>query len=128
MTLTTPTQSEYVSLGHEQRIRNQARVILSLGTPAPDCEERGEQRARRVAPGDELRGTRGAVKHLSEAGCEVLEMMEYAAKNSGLSIADAYVEASATTNLSERDKDIIKAYLARRTLIEAFSDEKEGQH
>ncbi len=64
-----------------------------------------------------------AHKHLSEAGREVLEMMEYAASNSGLSITSAYVEASATSNLSERDKDIIKAYLARRTLIEAFSEE-----
>ncbi len=63
-----------------------------------------------------------AHKHLSEAGSEVLEMMEYAASNAGLSIADAFVEASATANLSERDKDIIKAYLARRTLIEAFSE------
>jgi hypothetical protein len=64
-----------------------------------------------------------AHKHLSEAGREVLEMMDYASRNAGLSIADAYVEASATASLSERDKDIIKAYLARRTLIEAFSEE-----
>ncbi len=64
-----------------------------------------------------------AHKHLSEAGREVLEMMDYTSINSGLSIADAYVEASATASLSERDKDIIKAYLARRTLIEAFSEE-----
>ena len=68
-----------------------------------------------------------AHKHLSEAGREVLEMMEYASRNAGLSIADAYVEASATASLSERDKDIIKAYLARRTLIEAFSDEAIGE-
>jgi hypothetical protein len=54
-----------------------------------------------------------AHKHVSEAGREVLEMMEYTSHNAGLSIADAYVEASATTDLSERDKDIIKAYLAR---------------
>jgi hypothetical protein len=64
-----------------------------------------------------------AHKHLSEASREVLEMMEYTSRNSGLSIADAYVEASATAGLSERDKDIIKAYLARQTLIEAFSEE-----
>jgi len=64
-----------------------------------------------------------AHRHLSEAGRGVLEMMEYASRNAGLSIADAYAEASATTSLSERDKDIIKAYLARRTLIEAFSEE-----
>jgi hypothetical protein len=64
-----------------------------------------------------------AVKHLSEAGCEVLGMMEYAVRNAGLSITDAYVEANATASLSERGKDIIKAYLARRTLIEAFSEE-----
>jgi hypothetical protein len=64
-----------------------------------------------------------AHKHLSEAGREVLEMMEYASRNAGLSIADAYVEASATASLSEHDKDIIKAYLARRTLIEALSEE-----
>jgi hypothetical protein len=63
-----------------------------------------------------------AHKHLSEAGREVLEMMDYTSGNSGLSIADAYVEASATASLSQRDKDIIKAYLARRTLIEAFSE------
>ena len=68
-----------------------------------------------------------AHKHLSEAGREVLEMMEYASKNSELSIAEAYVEASATTSLSELDKDVIKAYLARRTLIEAFSEETEGE-
>ena len=49
------------------------------------------------------------------------------AENSGLSIADAYVEASATASLSERDKDVIKVYLARRTLIEAFSKEAVGE-
>ncbi len=68
-----------------------------------------------------------AHKHLSEVGREVLEMMDYASRNSGLPIADAYVEASATASLSERDKDIIKAYLARRTLIEAFSEEAVGE-
>ena len=47
-----------------------------------------------------------AHKHLSEAGREVLEMMEYTSRNAGLSIADVYVEASATTSLSERDKDV----------------------
>jgi hypothetical protein len=70
---------------------------------------------------------REAHKHLSEAGREVLEMMDYTSRNAGLSIADAYVEASATTSLSERDKDIIKAYLARRTLIEAFGEETAGE-
>jgi hypothetical protein len=68
-----------------------------------------------------------ACKHLSEAGREVLEMMDYTSTNAGLSIADAYVEASATATLSERDKDIIKANLARRTLIEAFSEERVGE-
>jgi hypothetical protein len=68
-----------------------------------------------------------ALKHLSDAGLEVLEMMEYAASNSGLSISEAYVEANATASLSERDKDIIKAYLARQTLIEAFSEETVGE-
>jgi hypothetical protein len=37
------------------------------------------------------------------------------------------VEASATESVSERDKDIIRAYLARRTLTEAFSDEAVGE-
>ncbi len=68
-----------------------------------------------------------AYKHLSEAGHEVLAMMDYTNRNSRLSIEDAYVEASATASLSERDKDIIKAYLARRTLIEAFSEETVGE-
>ena len=35
-----------------------------------------------------------AHKHLSQAGREVLEMMEYASRNLGTSIAEAYVEAS----------------------------------
>jgi hypothetical protein len=64
-----------------------------------------------------------AHNHLSETGREVLEMMDYTSRYSGISIADTYVEASATASLSEHDKDIIKAYLARRTLIEAFSEE-----
>jgi hypothetical protein len=68
-----------------------------------------------------------AHKHLSEAGREVLEMMDYASTRSGFSIADAYVESSATAGLSEHDKDIIKAYLARRTLIEAFREETVGE-
>ncbi len=38
-------------------------------------------------------------------------MMDYTRRNSGLSIAEAYVEASVTASLSERDKDII----SRRT-------------
>jgi hypothetical protein len=37
------------------------------------------------------------------------------------------VEASAAAGFSEHDKDIIKAYLARRTLIEAFSEETVGE-
>ena len=51
-----------------------------------------------------------AHKHLSEAVREVLEIMEYTSRDSGLSTDDSHVEA--TTSLSERDKDIIKAYLA----------------
>jgi hypothetical protein len=38
-----------------------------------------------------------------------------------------YRGSSATANLSERDKDIIKAYLAQRTLIESFSEETVGE-
>jgi hypothetical protein len=68
-----------------------------------------------------------AHKHLSEAGREVLEMMEYASRNTGRSITDVYVEASATASLSARDHDIIKAYLARLSLIEAFSEETVGE-
>jgi hypothetical protein len=38
-----------------------------------------------------------------------------------------YRGSSATASLSERGKDIIKAYLARLTLIEAFSEEAAGE-
>jgi hypothetical protein len=68
-----------------------------------------------------------AHRHLSESGREVLEMMEYASRHSGLSPTDTYVEASATANLSAHDQDIMKAYLARVTLIEAFSEETVGE-
>jgi hypothetical protein len=83
------------------------------------------QRAERPALAMSYAVHQEAHKHLSEAGREVLEMMDCANRIAGIYIADGYVEASATASLSERDKDIIKAYLARRTLIEAFS-EKEG--
>jgi hypothetical protein len=33
------------------------------------------------------------------------------------------VEANATASLTEREKEIIEAYLTRRTFIEAFSKE-----
>jgi hypothetical protein len=52
-----------------------------------------------------------AHKHLSEAGREVLEMMDCTSRNLELSIADAYVEA--TASLSERDKDIISRRILR---------------
>ena len=54
-------------------------------------------------------------------------MMGYASRDLGSSIADAFVEASATASLSGCDKDVIKAYLARRTPIEAFRDEAVGE-
>ena len=50
-----------------------------------------------------------AHNHLSEAGREVLEMMEYTSGYAELSIANAYVKFSATASLSEHDKDIMKA-------------------
>jgi hypothetical protein len=89
-------------------------------------KERGEERdelllAMSIVAHDE------AHEHLSEAGRDVLEMMEYTSRSSGLSIVDAFVEASATASLFERDKDAIKAYLARRTLIEAFGEETVGE-
>ena len=54
----------------------------------------------------------------------MLEMMECAGRNLGTSITGAYVLVSATPSLSERDKDFIKAYLVRRTLIEAATVRK----
>jgi hypothetical protein len=45
-------------------------------------------------------------------------MMDYASRDLGFSIADAYVEASATASLSERDKDI---------MLEPFSERTEGE-
>jgi hypothetical protein len=38
-----------------------------------------------------------------------------------------YRGSTATASLSERDKVTLKAYLARRTLIEAFSEETVGE-
>jgi hypothetical protein len=40
------------------------------------------------------------LKHLSEAGREVLETMEYASRSLGTSIAEAYVEASPVFHIS----------------------------
>ncbi len=39
--------------------------------------------------------------------------MKYTSRKAGLSIADAYVEASATTSLFERYKDIISRHISR---------------
>jgi hypothetical protein len=63
-----------------------------------------------------------AREHLSEAGREVLEMVEYASRHTGLGVTDAWREASATSRLSEYDNDILKAFVARVSLIDAFSE------
>jgi hypothetical protein len=39
----------------------------------------------------------------------------------------SHLSLNQPAGLSERDEDIIKAYLARRTLIEAFSEETLGE-
>lgn len=62
-----------------------------------------------------------AAKNLSRPGREALSRLDSARKAAEHSNAlDAYVEANGTASLSERDKSVIEAYLARRTLIEHF--------
>jgi hypothetical protein len=62
-----------------------------------------------------------ALEHLSREGREVLEMVEHASRHTGLAVEDAWAEARATSRLSERDQDLIKAFVARVSLIDAFS-------
>jgi hypothetical protein len=63
-----------------------------------------------------------ALEHLSEEGRRVLGMVEYASRHTGLAVEDAWAEASATSRLSERDQDLIKVFVARVSLIDAFSE------
>jgi hypothetical protein len=64
-----------------------------------------------------------AQHHLSDAGREVLDMIELVSRTSKISVADAWVEASATATLSEGDKDVLIVYVARMSLIEAFDQQ-----
>ena len=62
-----------------------------------------------------------AATNLSRPGRGALSRLESARKAAEHSnVLDAYVEANGTASLSERDKSVIEAYLARRTLIEHF--------
>jgi len=91
--------------------RSSGSGYLTLGTLWHRAIERemGEEAREELLLAMSYAAHAEALKHLSDAGCEVLEMMEYTSRNSGLSIADAYVETNATASLSERDEDIIKA-------------------
>jgi hypothetical protein len=59
---------------------------------------------------------------LTHDGIEVLEMLEFATRNSEMSLADAWAEANATVNLSQRDNFALMAYVARMELIEQFDN------
>jgi hypothetical protein len=62
-----------------------------------------------------------ATTNLSGPGRAALRRLDSARKAAKHSnVLDAYVEANGTASLSERDKSVIEAYLARRTLIEHF--------
>lgn len=63
-----------------------------------------------------------ARKSLGEEGREVLDMMDLVSRSQEGpgSIVDVWVEARATSKLSEHDKDILLAYVARMSLIEHF--------
>ncbi len=64
-----------------------------------------------------------ALERLSDEGRELLGMIEDVARASEISVLDAWVEARATATLSEREKDVLMAYVARMTLIEHFERE-----
>jgi hypothetical protein len=64
-----------------------------------------------------------ALEHLSEEGRDVLEMVVYAGRHTGLAVNDAWAEAHATSRLSEYDQVLLKAFVARVSLIDAFSEE-----
>ncbi len=63
-----------------------------------------------------------ALEHLSEEGRRVLEMVEYASRHTRLDVENAWAEASATSRLTKRDQDLIKAFVTRVSLIEAFNE------
>lgn len=66
-----------------------------------------------------------ARESLGEEGREVLDMMELVSRSpeGPGSIVDVWVEARATAKLSEHEKDILLAYVARMSLIEHFDRE-----
>jgi hypothetical protein len=61
-----------------------------------------------------------ATRRLSEEGRDVLEMIDLVSRTNGLSVVEAWAEARATATLSEREKDVLMAYVARVSLIEHF--------
>jgi hypothetical protein len=60
-----------------------------------------------------------ARQRLSEEGQDFLDMINLVSRTSKISVVDAWVEARATATLSEREKDVLTAYVARMSLIEA---------
>ena len=92
-----------------------------LGRAARDAREMGEERDELLLA-MYLAARDNALEHLSEEGRGVLEMVEYASRHTGLAVEDAWAEARATSRLSEHDQDLIKAFVARVSLIDAFSE------
>jgi hypothetical protein len=64
-----------------------------------------------------------AQQSLGDEGREVLDMIELVSRTSEISVVDAWVEARATATLSEHDKDVLLAFVARMSLIETIEAE-----
>lgn len=64
-----------------------------------------------------------ARQRLSEEGQDILDMINLVSRTSKIYVVDAWVEARATATLSEREKDVLTAYVARISLIEAFDSQ-----
>jgi hypothetical protein len=88
--------------------------------PGPRLERREMDDAQELLFAMTLAAQGEARQHLSEEGYDVLEMINLVSRTSEVSVVDAWVEARATATLSERDRDILMAYVARMSLIERF--------
>lgn len=51
-------------------------------------------------------------------------MVEHASRHTRLAVEDAWAETHATSHLSERDQNLLKAFVARVSLIDAFRKER----
>jgi hypothetical protein len=92
-----------------------------------EIKERIEDEVSTLLLGMRIAAKEDAERSLSDEGAEALRMIEHVARNTELTLSEAWVEAGATAVMLEQDRMALMAYLARVTLIQKTALSRQGR-